>query len=55
MADWLARRLDRAAEGADEATRTHLLDLYRTSVRMERAFFSMAWEGNPTRGDPGPR
>lgn len=44
MADWLVRRLDRAAEAADEATNTCFLDLYRTSVRMELAFFTTAWE-----------
>jgi thiaminase/transcriptional activator TenA len=51
MAAWLARRLERFADGAAEGDRDRWLGLYRTSARFELLFFEMAWEGSTWPGE----
>lgn len=49
--------LERLAAGADEATFERLIELFRTSTRLERAFWDMAYEAAhwPDLRGPGPR
>jgi thiaminase len=51
MAAWLARRLERFAEGATEGDRGRWFRLYRTSARFELLFFEMAWQGSTWPGE----
>jgi thiaminase/transcriptional activator TenA len=44
-AEWLKAEMNRLAEGATQAKRRHLMDIFETSSQYEWLFWEMCWKG----------